>query len=110
MHESHNCNIYLFCASHPIIEDCTGLGFTSLPASFPSGGVVGKDGQAAEVVNRFAEVDDFKWLKAEASPNWRVLREDELVDESVWRDVVPGKPGAGHEEILRAVGIDPASL
>ena len=34
MHESRNCNIYLHCGSHPIIEDCSELSFTPLPEAY----------------------------------------------------------------------------
>jgi len=56
-----------------------------------------------QATNHFDQVDDFKWLKAEQNPNWSVLRPDERVGEDVWADVVPGKAGAGHGDILRAV-------
>ena len=31
MHESNDCNVYLYCKSRPIIEECTGSGFAPLP-------------------------------------------------------------------------------
>jgi hypothetical protein len=51
------------------------------------------------------QVDDFKWLKQEASPNWRVLPEDERVSEEVWTDIVPGDSKHGLTDILKAVGL-----
>jgi len=58
-----------------------------------------------EMVNQFDQVDDFKWLKAEPSPNWSILDASHRVDEAVWRDVVPGRPGLGPEDVLKAVGL-----
>lgn len=34
------------------------------------------------------QVDDFKWLRAEHSPNWSVIPENEWVEEGVWRQVM----------------------
>jgi len=50
-------------------------------------------------------VDDFKWLKAEHSPNWSILSENDVLGEKIWSDVVPGGPGVGLEDILKEVGI-----
>lgn len=61
------------------------------------------------VRNQYDQVDDFKWLKAQASPNWRVLEPSKRVKDEVWRDVVPGAPGTGSEDILRAVGVSTLS-
>ncbi|KAM0324782.1 hypothetical protein ACHAQA_007746 [Verticillium albo-atrum] len=55
--------------------------------------------------NQWDQVDDFKWLKAEKSPNWSVLPEEERLDEKIWEDVVPGEPGKGLKDILQAVKI-----
>lgn len=53
--------------------------------------------------NQWDQVDDFKWLKAEHSPNWSIVPEDEVLDETVWTKVVPGAPGVGLEDILKKV-------
>lgn len=34
IHECHNVDIYLHCASHPIIEDCSGMRFAPLPSTY----------------------------------------------------------------------------
>ena len=57
------------------------------------------------VQNQWDQVDDFKWLKSEHSPNWSVLPEDSRLQEVVWTSVVPGGPGVGTEDILRKIGI-----
>lgn len=50
-------------------------------------------------------MDDFKWLKAEPSPNWLALPAEMRIAEEVWLDTVPGKPGIGVSDILQAVGV-----
>ena len=50
-------------------------------------------------------VDDFKWLKAGQSPNWRALSDAETLDDTVWTKVVPGQPGKSVEETLKEVGV-----
>lgn len=98
MHESKACDIYLHASGRPIIEDCSGVQFAPLP-----------DGYMKEadrpVPNQWQAVDDFKWLRAEPSPNWAVLEESKRVKEEIWRDVVPGGPGLSTEDVLRATGV-----
>jgi hypothetical protein len=36
MHDCKNVDIYLMCSSRPIIEDCSGVRFAPLPASYVS--------------------------------------------------------------------------
>jgi tubulin-specific chaperone C len=36
IHECHNVDMYLHCGSRPIIEDCSGMRFAPLPASYVS--------------------------------------------------------------------------
>ncbi|TAQ87336.1 hypothetical protein B7494_g4309 [Chlorociboria aeruginascens] len=57
------------------------------------------------VQNHWDQVDDFKWLKAEHSPNWSILPADKRLSEEIWTDVVPGGPGVGLDEILKKVGV-----
>ncbi|CRK28047.1 hypothetical protein BN1708_015083 [Verticillium longisporum] len=84
IHECHNMDVYFYCGSRPIIEDCSGMRFAPLPKSFESPGDDSK--------NQWDQVDDFKWLKAEPSPNWSVLPVDERLEDRIWSDVVPGEP------------------
>jgi hypothetical protein len=63
------------------------------------------DDQAEREKNQWDQVDDFKWLKDSHSPNWSVLPEEERLPESVWRDVVPGRPFSDVDVILKEVGI-----
>lgn len=58
-----------------------------------------------EIHNQFDQVDDFKWLKSEPSPNWSILDASQRTRDDVWRDVVPGQPGLGPEDVLKAVNL-----
>lgn len=98
MHDCENVDVYLRCMSRPIIEDCKNIRFAPLPECYKS-----KDAEKTE--DHWSEVDDFKWLKAEHSPNWWILSEEKRLEERVWTEVVPGIPGKGAEDILKAVGI-----
>lgn len=55
--------------------------------------------------NQWDQVDDFKWLKAEKSPNWSVMPEEERLEEDVWARSVPGEQGKDLNDILKRVGI-----
>lgn len=57
------------------------------------------------MTNHWDQVDDFKWLKAEHSPNWSILPEEERLKEDIWTSVVPGGPGVGLEDIFKQIGI-----
>jgi len=59
----------------------------------------------AQTQNQWDQVDDFKWLKSEPSPHWSVLPPSQQIKDSVWKDVVPGGPGLGLDEILKAVTV-----
>ncbi|KAF2630102.1 tubulin-specific chaperone-like protein c [Macroventuria anomochaeta] len=70
MHGAKNVDVYLHCASRPIIEDCEGVRFAPLPEELVTD-------EVRKVENRWDQIDDFKWLKAEQSPNWSILPEGE---------------------------------
>lgn len=55
--------------------------------------------------DKWDQIDDFKWLKAEQSPNWSFLPPEDIVVEEVWRDIVPGGPGWSIDDILRATKV-----
>jgi hypothetical protein len=117
MHECHNADVYLTCSSRPIIEDCSGIRFAKLPQTYVShipwrpltqradhGPQAHVDRDPASQ-DMWDQIDDFKWLKAEQSPNWSLLPPDEIVLEDVWRDIVPGGPGWSLEDILKATKV-----
>lgn len=101
IHECHNVDFYLYCNSHPIIEDCSNVRFAPLPAAYHSSDETS--------TNQWDQVDDFKWLKAEKSPNWSILPEEERLPEDVWTKCVPGEPGKDLGDILKRVGIPRSS-
>ncbi|KAJ9620994.1 hypothetical protein H2203_007581 [Taxawa tesnikishii (nom. ined.)] len=101
MHESKNVDVYLQCGSRPIIEACEGVRFAPFPATYATEA-------DSQVRNQYDQVDDFKWLKAEPSPNWSVLDAQQRIADETWRDIVPGGPGFGPEDILKAVGVSRA--
>ncbi|KAI1821601.1 tubulin binding cofactor C-domain-containing protein [Xylaria intraflava] len=90
MHDCKNVRVYLHCSSHPIIEDCSGVAFAPLPPFYSN------ESTKAET-NQWKEVDDFKWLKDVASPNWGILAEEDRVSEDLWANMA-AKSG---EDILR---------
>ena len=51
------------------------------------------------------QVDDFKWLKAEHSPNWDLLGHEDTVLDDTWREIVPGGPGWTLDDILKATKV-----
>ncbi|KAK8123322.1 hypothetical protein PG999_003240 [Apiospora kogelbergensis] len=99
IHECENVDLYLHCGSHPIIEDCSGMRFAPIPTAYytDQAGEIGSD-------NQWDRVDDFKWLKAESSPNWRVLPEERRIPDDVWQKTVSGSL-TSRKQILRSVGV-----
>ncbi|KAK8254481.1 tubulin binding cofactor C-domain-containing protein [Phyllosticta capitalensis] len=119
MHECRDVAVYLACSSRPIIEDCVDVRFAPCPSLYsspplsssppPTSSSTDSSTPGTEThVNLWDQVDDFKWLKAEPSPNWRALPPAERVADAVWRDLVPGGPELGVDDILKAVGVVPA--
>lgn len=60
-----------------------------------------------EASNQWDQVDDFKWLKTEHSPNWSILPEEERIEDSRWKETLHGAPGEGVEDILKKMGVEP---
>ncbi|KAH7550642.1 hypothetical protein JRO89_XS13G0237000 [Xanthoceras sorbifolium] len=79
IHFAKRSDFYLRVRSRPIIEDSDGLRFAPYCLKYEG---IGKDLAAAgldEETGNWANVDDFKWLRAVQSPNWSVLPEEERV-------------------------------
>ncbi|KAF8449692.1 tubulin binding cofactor C-domain-containing protein [Terfezia claveryi] len=87
MHDTHDTQVYLLCPSRPIIEDCSGIKFAPLLLEWIPEGIRGET-DVAERKNMWDQVDDFKWLRAEHSPNWSVMPEGERVDGRVWQQIM----------------------
>ncbi|KAI9006652.1 tubulin binding cofactor C-domain-containing protein [Phycomyces nitens] len=64
MHDAVNVDILLCVSSRPIIEDCDQVRVGPLEKKEPC-------------VNYFDQMEDFNWLRKQASPHWRVMAEDE---------------------------------
>lgn len=98
MHDCKNVDIYLHCASRPIIEDCNNVRFSQIPENYMTA-------SEEPIQNHWDQVDDFKWLKAEHSPNWSILPEEQRLKSEIWTKVVPGGPGVGLEDIFKKIGL-----
>ncbi|PSN62554.1 TBCC-domain-containing protein [Corynespora cassiicola Philippines] len=102
MHGSKNVDVYLHCSSRPIIEDCENVRFAPLPEAFVTP-------EVSSYPNLWDQIDDFKWLKAEPSPHFSILPASNRIEESVWKDKVPGGHSVSLNDILRAVRVLPDS-
>ncbi|KAI9019773.1 tubulin binding cofactor C-domain-containing protein [Hyaloraphidium curvatum] len=69
IHDAIDTDFYLLVASKPIIETSRGLRFAPL----------GPD--SAGTINRWSEVEDFNWLRKQASPNWCVVDDGERIQD-----------------------------
>ncbi|KAI1346492.1 tubulin binding cofactor C-domain-containing protein [Xylaria sp. FL0043] len=98
MHDCKNVQVYLHCASHPIIEDCSGVAFAPLPSHY-------SNESTTPATNQWDKVDDFKWLKDTASPNWSILAEENRIQGDVWENTVCGKASMSTDDILRELKI-----
>ena len=76
IHKSVDTDFYVFAATNPIVESVVRVRFA--PFLFGYEGVerhmreCGLIGQ-----NTWDQVQDFKWLKQERSPNWSIMEESE---------------------------------
>ncbi|KAI1421437.1 tubulin binding cofactor C-domain-containing protein [Xylaria sp. FL1777] len=98
MHDCKNVRVYLHCASHPIIEDCSKVAFAPLPSFYANESTTPE-------TNQWDKVDDFKWLKDTASPNWSILDEETRIPRDVWENTVCGKASMSTDDILRELKI-----
>ncbi|CEJ57225.1 putative tubulin-specific chaperone c [Penicillium brasilianum] len=97
MHNCKDVDVYLSCSSNPIIEDCSNIRFTRIPKAYAL------DHDRLDHEDRWSQVEDFKWIKPEPSPNWSLLDASDAVPEEVWAEIVPGGPGWSLEDILHAI-------
>ena len=82
LHHSVNCVFYLHALSHPIIEDCTKLFFAPYLLDYPE---LPSQMQKSNLLRKSAmwkEVNDFKWLRIQHSPNWSILNREDWEKES----------------------------
>ncbi|MCJ1311016.1 hypothetical protein MMC25_004686 [Agyrium rufum] len=106
MHDSHQCTVYLYCTSRPIIEGCSQIRFAPVPSGVRS--MVGWE-EKEEGQNLWSEVDDFSWLKKAKSANWQVLENSQTIGDSVWTRIFEDDPKTCDVDILLAeAGIEAA--
>lgn len=72
MHEAHNVDMMLHVTSRPIIEDSNNIQVCEWNTINTS-------------TNYFDQIEDFDWLKKQASPNWKVMDQDkkQMLDEHI---------------------------
>ncbi|OAX83370.1 hypothetical protein ACJ72_02261 [Emergomyces africanus] len=99
MHDCLDVDVYLSCSSKPIIEDCSDIRFGKIPEFYTPKSLDGAQ------PNFWDQAQDFKWIKVEQSPNWRIINESERVPEDVWATVGPGGPGVSVDAILKATKV-----
>ncbi|KAJ5549160.1 hypothetical protein N7513_006394 [Penicillium frequentans] len=97
MHHCKDVDVYLSCSSNPIIEDCSNIRFGRIPKAHAL------DHDRPDHQDRWSQVEDFKWIKPEPSPNWSLLDPSDAIPEEVWTEIVPGGPGWSLDDILRAI-------
>ncbi|KAJ5930271.1 Tubulin binding cofactor C [Penicillium verhagenii] len=97
MHHCKNVDVYLSCSSNPIIEDCSDIRFGRTPKAHAL------DHDRPDHQDHWSQVEDFKWIKPEPSPNWSLLDPSDAIPEEVWTEIVPGGPGWSLDDILRAI-------
>ena len=74
IHNSKSDKFYLVARSNPIIEDCSELGFGDLTLTECGDKYLQYRVEAElDKMNKFEEVQDFKWLKQDHSPNWYTI-------------------------------------
>ncbi|PKU66737.1 tubulin-folding cofactor C [Dendrobium catenatum] len=79
IHQARECDFYLRVRSRPIIEDCSGLRFAPYRLLYEGIDKDLSDSGLEEETRNWANVDDFRWLRAVQSPNWCLIPEEEFV-------------------------------
>lgn len=76
IHHAYSSSFYVLVNSHPIIEDCSALGFAPYHASYPT---LSRDLEAANLLaaTNWDNVVDFRWHRSTTSPNWSVIPPEE---------------------------------
>lgn len=79
IHCARKSDFYLRVRSRPIIEDSNGVRFAPYCLDYQGIEEDLKTAGLEEETKNWANVDDFRWLRAVQSPNWSVLPEEERV-------------------------------
>lgn len=80
IHNARECDFYLRVRSHPIIEDSSKVRFAPYCLQYDGIEEDLRTSKLDEETGSWANVDDFKWLRAVQSPNWSILPEDERIN------------------------------
>eukprot|EP01060_Flectonema_neradi_P029111 TRINITY_DN3951_c0_g1_i1.p1 TRINITY_DN3951_c0_g1~~TRINITY_DN3951_c0_g1_i1.p1 ORF type:complete len:302 (+),score=72.18 TRINITY_DN3951_c0_g1_i1:45-908(+) len=73
VHNTKSSSFYLHCSSEPIIEDCSEVTFAPYNWDFDDKEALFASTTLTPDNNKWNQVNDFKWLKAQQSPNWSLL-------------------------------------
>ncbi|KAK9714439.1 hypothetical protein RND81_06G094500 [Saponaria officinalis] len=79
IHNARGSYFYLRVRSRPIIEDSNGVRFAPYCLQYEGLEDDLKESRLEEETGNWANVDDFKWLRALQSPNWSILPEAERI-------------------------------
>lgn len=84
LHTSSNCAFYLHALSRPIIEHCTGFRFAPYPLDFHSFKANMEKSKLNDPTqpDLWRQVDDFRWLRVQSSPNWSVMQPGTRIGEA----------------------------
>ncbi|CAL1373573.1 unnamed protein product [Linum trigynum] len=80
IHNAIGCDFYLRVRSRPIIEDCSRVRFAPYCLRYEGIEKELKEAGLGDESGNWANVDDFKWLRAVPSPNWSVLEESQRIE------------------------------
>ena len=85
IHDTEDVDFYLRVLSGPIIEHCARVRFAPYAVTYPFLDAELKEaGMPAEepdpVAGIWSQVNDFRWLKTERSPNWSLVPNDERLE------------------------------
>lgn len=82
IHNTKHCDIYSHISSRTIIEDSTQVGFAPYNWKYENMEHHFKIAGLDININNWNLVDDFNWLASdEPSPNWHILKADEMKDD-----------------------------
>ncbi|RHZ52447.1 hypothetical protein Glove_461g73 [Diversispora epigaea] len=99
MHTSKQMTIYLHVTSHPIIEDCHDIEFAPYTLTNSELNQMFKMANLDQTNNKYDKVEDFNWLRKQASPNWRVVPIERLRKD--WSLLEVDDPNNVTEEIVK---------
>lgn len=81
VHHTFDTNFYVHVTSRAIIEDCKGVNFAPYNWSYDYIDEHFKKVNLDRSVNNWNLVNDFNWLSAVPSPNWKIIEEDKRINE-----------------------------